>query len=628
MTRVYSLATFDDGSGPALYAGGDFNSAGGVATAHIARWDGSGWSSPAGGFGVPADIPRVLSLAVFDDGSGPALYAGGRFTIAGGVPALNIAEWSGSTWSPLGPPQPHALNGVVNALTLFDDGLGGGTALYATGSFSTAGGVPVNGIARWDGASWSPLGSGIAYGGLALAAFDDGNGDELYVAGAGVSPNISKWNGTSWSGVGNGINLRVSALAVYDEGGGPALFAGGFFTGAGGNPAARVARWNGTSWSGVGGGTNAEVRALAVFDGGGGPELIVAGEFTFAGGSPANRIAKWNGSSWSPLGSGMNDDVLALTVHDDGGGPELYAGGSFTSAGGIDASYVAKWDGSAWSALSGMSDEVRALGVFDDGSGAALYAGGDFTFAGGVPANRIARWDGSSWSPLGSGMNTGSVVAFEVFDDGSGAGPALFAGGSFVSSPAGDARLAKWGCPPAAPLHHVLHGEDGLGLRARQHQCKRCTQRHGLERLHHQGPARARMPGGAIALLEPVDGRGCALRRPRRRRAVPGGLGAEARRSDPDRRLAQLLRGDLRDRHEPLPGFQLDGGRLQSPAGSEQPRRLSREHRHHRQRPDVGTGLGRHGAGAERRDPLDHRAVIRPRGGRRRGVVLLPARPW
>jgi hypothetical protein len=36
-----------------------------------------------------------------------------------------------------------------------------GTELYAGGRFSTAGGVPANRIAKWDGTAWSALGSGI-----------------------------------------------------------------------------------------------------------------------------------------------------------------------------------------------------------------------------------------------------------------------------------------------------------------------------------------------------------------------------------------------------------------------------------------------------------------------------------
>jgi len=47
-------------------------------------------------------LPSVRALAVFDDGSGPALYAGGDFTTAGGVAANRIAKWNGSSWSQLG----------------------------------------------------------------------------------------------------------------------------------------------------------------------------------------------------------------------------------------------------------------------------------------------------------------------------------------------------------------------------------------------------------------------------------------------------------------------------------------------------------------------------------------------
>ncbi|TVQ33647.1 MAG: hypothetical protein EA376_01970, partial [Phycisphaeraceae bacterium] len=346
-------------------------------------------------------IGNIFALAIFDDGSGPALYAGGYFTTAGGVEASRIAKWDGVSWSQLG----SGINSSVLALTVFDDG--SGPALYAGGSFTTAGGVTVNHIAKWDGAVWSPLGSGMS-GGF-------------------------------------GHSSEVHALTVFDDGtgGGPALYAGGNFTTAGGVSASRIAKWNGAVWSslgdGVGGSSIGWVRALTVFDdgSGGGPALYAGGSFTTAGGVSASRIAKWDGATWSPLGSGMNGSVRALTVFDDGSGAgqALYAGGLFSTASGVSANRIAKWDGATWSPLgSGMNGSIRALTVFDDGSGAgqALYAGGGFSTAGGVSANRIAKWDGASWSPqLGSGINS-SVLALTVFDDGS--GPALYAGGQFTTA--------------------------------------------------------------------------------------------------------------------------------------------------------------------------------------------------
>ncbi len=37
---------------------------------------------------------NVFGLGTFNDGSGEALYAGGNFNMAGGVTANNIAKWS------------------------------------------------------------------------------------------------------------------------------------------------------------------------------------------------------------------------------------------------------------------------------------------------------------------------------------------------------------------------------------------------------------------------------------------------------------------------------------------------------------------------------------------------------
>jgi trimeric autotransporter adhesin len=356
-----------------------------------------GWV-PTFGPGSNLSGGSVRALTVFDDGSGggPALYAGGFFTTAGEQPASRIAKWDGSTWSALD----TGMNGSVRALTVFDDGLGSGPALYAGGSFTTAGRQPANNIAKWDGSKWSALGTGM--------------------------------------------NDSVRALTVFDDGSesGPALYAGGVFTTADGKVVNSIAKWDGSTWSALGTGMTGSVDALTVFDDG-----SESGPALYAGGSFANHIAKWDGSTWSALGAGLSDDVRALTVFDDGsgGGPALYAGGFFAPVGGQPANRIAKWDGRTWSELgTGMNNAaVFALTVFDDnsGSGPALYAGGNFTTAGGQPANRIAKWDGSTWSALGTGM-TDSVFALTVFDDGSSSGgiphgPSLFVGGSFNQSPAG-----------------------------------------------------------------------------------------------------------------------------------------------------------------------------------------------
>ena len=246
---VEALTSFDDGSGPALYAGGLFTLAGGGAASRIARWNGASWS--ALGTGVNN---AVRALVVFDDGSGPALYAGGNFTTAGGGSANRIAKWNGASWSPLG----TGVNNAVRALVVFDDG--GGPALYAGGNFTSAGGGAANRIARWDGASWSALGSGVS-----------------------------------------GLSNTVEALAVFDDGSGPALFVGGNFASAGGSAANRIAKWDGASWSALGSGTSREVLAMTGHDDGSGPALFAGGVFDSAFDSGDSFLAKWWCDSTPPL---------------------------------------------------------------------------------------------------------------------------------------------------------------------------------------------------------------------------------------------------------------------------------------------------------------------------------------
>jgi hypothetical protein len=117
-----------DGSGN-LYIGGKFTIVGDVFATNIAKWNGSSWSALGSGIIGDVDFPGVYALAV----SGSDLYAGGYFTTAGGGAANYIAKWNGSTWSPLG----SGLGGiypVVNALAV------SGSDLYAGGHFTTAGG--------------------------------------------------------------------------------------------------------------------------------------------------------------------------------------------------------------------------------------------------------------------------------------------------------------------------------------------------------------------------------------------------------------------------------------------------------------------------------------------------------
>jgi hypothetical protein len=146
---IYAMTVFDDGGGPALYLGGEFDNAGGQPARRIARWDGTNWSALAAGLDYPGEHPLCTALHVFDDGGGTALYVGGAFSLAGGVPAANIAKWTGSDWLPLGDGlmSDSGFLPPVNAITTFDDG--NGSSLYLGGDFYAAGPHQSYNIARW-----------------------------------------------------------------------------------------------------------------------------------------------------------------------------------------------------------------------------------------------------------------------------------------------------------------------------------------------------------------------------------------------------------------------------------------------------------------------------------------------
>ena len=76
------------------------------------------------------------------------------------------------------------LNKLAGTLTVIDDGSGSGPALYAGGLFTVAGNRPVNHVARFDGRTWFGLGNGLDKGPSALLWFDDGSGPALYATGS------------------------------------------------------------------------------------------------------------------------------------------------------------------------------------------------------------------------------------------------------------------------------------------------------------------------------------------------------------------------------------------------------------------------------------------------------------
>ena len=135
------------------------------------------------------------------DGSGN-LYAGGNFTEITSEPALPanyVAKWNGSSWSGLGPQANPGLNGSVRSFAVDSSGnlfAGGAFTLAYTSSESPPATVSVTRVAKWNGSTWSALGSGVDGGASELAFDGEGNlyvGGEFGNAGDLVRPYLAKW---------------------------------------------------------------------------------------------------------------------------------------------------------------------------------------------------------------------------------------------------------------------------------------------------------------------------------------------------------------------------------------------------------------------------------------------------
>ena len=214
VNQIRALAVFDDGDGPRLFAAG-FASG-------IFRFDGASWK-------VVGDTPvvaSVYSLIVFDDGTGPALYAGkDQRLFAGPLEAANVIRYDGTDWTSVGDSSFGILDsdqwGIVYDLEVYDDGTG--PALYAGGRFDGA-------LRRWDGTGWNPVFDrvdlpNLIVGGsiVSMTVYDDGDGPALMLGGrfdnVGDTPSYRIAEYRPSSGVGCPNPTGVTFCAGDDDNG-------------------------------------------------------------------------------------------------------------------------------------------------------------------------------------------------------------------------------------------------------------------------------------------------------------------------------------------------------------------------------------------------------------------------
>lgn len=312
------------------------SSIGGIAApSGIAKWNGTNWAA----VGNQNLNMSIFCMAIFNN----ELYIAGNYGSGGS----GIKKWDGTNFVSIGSNFTGGTNPSINTMVVYNN------SLYVAGRFTTIGSSSVNGIARWNGTNWEALTSGtVVYamsnqsrGIAAMCVYNN----ELYVTcdeqtglkdnNTGFDNGIAKWNGTTWSSLGSGqSSAAIHAMTVYNnelymvQAGGYGVIDGNQVYGG------QLVKWDGTTWSIFGSSTDridGTVSSITEYN----SELYFTGEIWgfYTNGSTTNSdIIKWNGTSWTvfsennygypqPVGSLQNPRIQTSIVYND----YLILGGAF-----------------------------------------------------------------------------------------------------------------------------------------------------------------------------------------------------------------------------------------------------------------------------------------------------------
>jgi hypothetical protein len=300
------------GPQPALliFAGTITQAGGNVTVNRIASYNPSTGEFARMGAGISPG-GNVIDVGVLADNS---LVIAGSFS-------SGVKRWDGTEWMPIsaGGPTMGADPGVVTAMAV------SGMDICAVGTFSAWNGVPVAGLARWNGSAWGAFGSAPA------DVFDvaiDAQGREV----TGERNFARRFGGGAFTANVTGLTQTVNRVWSM---GGDRLAATGQFTAINGVAANRAAWFNGLAWSPM-----AFSSPNITFTG---PVVVAANGEIFAGGSGGvlnqHGVLRFRNNQWEPFATGLNGSITAMTITPNG---DLFVAGNFTSAGGLPAAKLAR----------------------------------------------------------------------------------------------------------------------------------------------------------------------------------------------------------------------------------------------------------------------------------------------
>jgi hypothetical protein len=448
--EVFTLASF----GGAMYAGGSIFSIGSVSTpTRLAKWADGAWSHAADPSPMLTAGTSVLAAAPF----GGRLAVGGqafgyRTTGATSAPVRSaLMAYTGGEWQAFA----RGLDGAALDIIRWGDDV------VLAGPFRVAGGRRVNGVTRWDGTEFHPMGQGLYSNtattiGEIASDLEVGPDGLLYVCGlftasdpgppARTLDGVARWDGTLWrrtAAPGAHPTGQMYDFAVFNN----QLFVtgNGAITGANG-----VLAYTGTAWQGTGWPLGTAPFCAEPFGGTlyVGPHRWTGTTFPFVTGGPQSMIdlrefggrffgladgafpsgsscvGELRGGAWAPIGAGL----ISSLSNSLSGSLNWYHGDLIAARGfsGINpTARVVRWNGVSWQAISGDPDTLppgesglsRASATMLDGD--VLWVTGLFLNAGGVPSPYVARYEASAGPeilshPLGVRVCDASPAVFSV----------------------------------------------------------------------------------------------------------------------------------------------------------------------------------------------------------------------
>lgn len=327
--------------------------------------------------------------AAYYDSTTNSLFVGGQYVRIEGTDTIyGIGQYKDGQWIQMGAGvdwmngQPFCSSCIpnpVNSIIRFQD------TIYITGSFLYSNNTYLNGIAKWDGSSWKPIGRGLrdSFGSPALGYKFKIYNNELYLSGAFDSINgvvahsLAKYDGVQWSAINNlPIIYPNNPNFIYDfEFFNGELYVGGIMDN---NTSIKdIMKWDGSAWvnPGIGMYGLGYIRGITVFQN----ELYVIGSYSYYDHPlcPGNCIVKYNGTSWSSVGTGMVFSpnsiawINAYKIQNN----VMYLGGSFDDCNGSRIYSIAKYDGTQFCSLDTttyFNIGVDAIEFMND----TLYVGG------------------------------------------------------------------------------------------------------------------------------------------------------------------------------------------------------------------------------------------------------------